>query len=72
MNPPAARDTVPSPVSVTQHVEWLRQEIEVLLDAKFRAYGRSNLNAAEVARLEAEIVHLKAIIARYRTLGLLV
>ncbi|WP_149341318.1 hypothetical protein [Neorhizobium sp. P12A] len=71
MNPPAPRDTAPSPVSVTQHVELLRQEIEELLDSKFRAYGSANLNAAEVARLDSEIERLNAIIARYRTLGLL-
>jgi hypothetical protein len=71
MNRPPPRETNSSPASANQHAEWLREEIEELLDAVFRAYGGTKLDEGEIARLRNEIEGREEVLARYRMLGLL-
>ncbi|TCR85253.1 hypothetical protein [Rhizobium sp. BK376] len=55
----------------SQHAEWLREEIEELLDARFLAYEKATVDEAEIAHLRNEIETREDVISHYRTLGLL-
>jgi hypothetical protein len=56
---------------VFQHVDWLETEIEKLLDAEFLARGKTPIDRNEIAWVRKEIDERRAIIGRYRLLGLL-
>jgi hypothetical protein len=56
--------------SALQHRDLLEIEIETLLDAEFLEHAKSPTDHGALARLRAEINDRKAIINRYRSLGL--
>jgi hypothetical protein len=57
--------------SALQHYDLLEAEIETLLDAEFLEHAKSPIDHGELARLRVEISDRKAIINRYRSLGLI-